>query len=296
MKNTNKLISFLLLGALTALAAEPNPSARIAPGRKFVYKISHGQPQELEVYFPKDHDPAKARVPGLILFHGGSWVGGDLAQFRYACDYFARRGLVAATANYYMHPKDEKTAMGANGQFKRVCVTDAASAIRWFKQHAEELGVDPQRIVTGGGSAGGHICMLATLNRRLDDPEDPKDIDTSVLGYLLFNPAFTAKGRDHDDEVDVFAHMKPGIAPSVFFFGEQDNWKSASDLLVPELRNNGASANLFLADGVGHSFWMQPAWYDRCLIESDHFLASLGLLHGEPLLKESVDAKFNSDK
>lgn len=292
----NKFITILLLGSLTELAAEPNPNARIARGKKFVYKISHGQPQDLEVYFPKGHDPAKAQVPGVILFHGGSWVGGDLVQFRYACDYFAKRGLVAATANYYMHTTDEQKAMGPGGKRKRACVSDAVSAIRWFKQHAEELGVDPQRIVVGGGSAGGHLAMLATLNRGLDDPSDPKGFDTSVLGYLLFNPAFTVKGRDRDEEVDVFAHLKPGIAPSLFMFGEKDGWKAASDELLPALHKHGAKASMLVADDEGHGFWRKPGWSDLCLFECDRFLVSLGLLQGDPLLKEPANAKFNSEK
>ena len=293
---TSYLLTALLLATPAVLCAAPNPSNHIPPGKVFVYKTSHGQPQNIEVYFPKGHDPAKAKVPGVLLFHGGGWSGGDLSQFRYACDYFARRGLVAATANYYLHPKEEQKALGPGGKRKRVCVTDGISAIRWFKQHAGELGIDPKRIVLGGGSAGGHIAMMATLNRRLDDPSDPTNIDTSVIGFLLFNPAFTTKGRDNDDEVDVFTHLKPGIAPSLFMFGEKDAWKAASDELVPALRKSGAQAKMFVADGVSHSFWMRPEWYDCCLVECDRFLVSLGLLKGEALLRKPAGTDFNPQK
>ncbi len=284
----------------------PNPSNKSAPGKAFEYKTTNKKPQSLEVYFPQGHDPTKAKVPGVLLFHGGGWSSGDLGQFRYSCEYFAKRGLVAATANYYMLGEAEQKALGLSeaepkalaqgGKRKRICVTDAVTALRWFKQHAGELGVDPDRIVVGGGSAGGHLAMLATLNRGLDDPSDPKDIDSSVLGYLLFNPAFTSKGRDRDDEVDVFAHLKPGIAPSLFLFGEKDSWKAASDELLPVLRKTGAKAEMLVADGVGHSFWMQPEWYDCCLIECDRFLVSLGVLKGEPLLRKPTGTEFNPKK
>jgi acetyl esterase/lipase len=291
---------FLITTALLLQSAFAQSEAKarqpVAPGKEYTYKTSHGQPQELEVYFPKGHDPAKTQVPGVILFHGGSWVGGSLAQFRLACDYFARRGLVAATANYYMHTKDEQKALGPGGKRKRACVTDAVSALRWFKQHAAELGVDPQRIIVGGGSAGGHLAMLATLSRGLDDPSDPKGVDTSVLGYLLFNPAFTVKGRDRDDEVDVFAHLKPGIAPSLFLFGEKDGWKAASDELVPALRKHGAKAALLVADDEVHGFWRKPGWSDLCLFECDRFLVSLGVLTGEPLVTKPADKAFNPQK
>eukprot|EP01031_Cornospumella_fuschlensis_P018686 gene18686-22884_t len=144
----------------------------------------------MEIYFPPNHDAAKAKVPGMILFHGGGWGGGTLAQFRVACAYFASRGLVCATAEYRMLSKAEAAKLPAGETRKRACVTDAKSAIRWFKTKAPELGIDPQRIITGGGSAGGHIAVLATTNPGLNDAADPTEIDTSVVAYVLFNPAF----------------------------------------------------------------------------------------------------------
>ena len=61
-------------------------------GKRYVYKLSDGSPREMQIFFPPNHDPAKSLAPGLILFHGGNWVGGSLAQFRIACAYFASRG------------------------------------------------------------------------------------------------------------------------------------------------------------------------------------------------------------
>ena len=84
------------------------------------------------------------------MFHGGGWSSGDKAQFRYLCHYFASRGIVSATANYQLAPKKGKQSGKGSGKgadkasIKRVCVTDAKSAIRWYKQNAGELGIDPQ--------------------------------------------------------------------------------------------------------------------------------------------------------
>jgi len=286
----------LSLASLTVLQAQPNPGNSTSPGKVFVYKTSHGQPQKMEVYFPEIHGSGTSKVPGVLLFHGGGWKGGDLNQFRYACAYFAKRGLVAATANYYMNSEDETKALPQGASRKRVCVTDAVSALRWFKQHADELGIDPNRIVVGGGSAGGHIPLLASLQRDLDDPADPKGIDTSVLGYLFFCSAFTTDGKDNDKSVDAFAQLKPGIAPSLFLFGEQDPWLPATEKLVPALRKTGARAELLVADKVGHMFFMKPGWYDCALVECDRFLVSLGLLSGEPLVHKPAGIDFNPKK
>jgi acetyl esterase len=259
-------------------------TATTPAGKVYVYKESGGNPRELEIYFPPNHSPTKAKVPGLILFHGGGWSGGSLSQFRAACNYFASRGLVAATANYQMLNASQAKQLGRDESRKRVCITDAKSAIRWFKQHAEELGIDPQRIITGGGSAGGHISVLATSNRGLNDPTDPPEITTSVAAYLLFNPAF-ALDDPADPEVDVMKHIQPDLAPAIVFFGTNDKWKEGWDVLHQKLKASGnSSTQLHLAPGQAHSFFNKEPWRTVTLLAADRFLVEHGFLSGEPLL------------
>jgi len=251
------------------------------PGKDFVYKQSAGVPQHVEVYFPPEWKPAGPKVPGVLLFHGGGWVGGDLSQFRPFCAYLASRGLVAATANYRMLPKGEVTKQADGGDLrKRVCVTEAKSAIRWMKQHADELGIDPQRLIVGGGSAGGHISVLATTNPGLDDPDDPKAYDTTVAAYLLFNPAFTAQDR-RDPEVDVLKHLTTSFPPAILFFGTKDTWKSGSDAVLKRLKALGNStAEMWIAEGQIHGFYREQPWRDLTLIAADRFLVEHGFLKG----------------
>ncbi len=262
-----------------------NEFGNTPPGEVRVYKSSNGQPRQLELYFPLNHDPKTAKLPGLILFHGGGWSGGSLKQFRAACEYFASRGLVCATAEYRMLTKAESAALPEGESRKRVCVTDAKSAIRWFKQNATTLGVDPTRIITGGGSAGGHISALATLNSGLNDPGDPSDIDTSVVAYLWFNPAFSPDDAQ-DPEIDVLRFVKQELPPAVAFFGTEDSWKSGWDTAYAKWREAGATAiDLQLAEGERHSFFNRDPWQSVTLIAADRFLVGLGLLEGEPTRK-----------
>lgn len=277
-------IKFLTLTALFLVSLASLHAAELPTKKIYTYKHSAGQPRDIEIYFPPHHDPYKAKVPGVILFHGGGWSGGDLGQFRTACQYFASRGLVAATVNYQMLSKEAAAKLPAGETSKRICITDAKSAIRWFKQHAGELGIDPKRILTGGGSAGGHIAVLATLNPGLNDPADPKNFDTAVVGYILFNPAFSL--NDHQDtEVDMLRHMKPGVAPAVVFFGTQDEWKQGWDNVYQKLKSLGnTTTELWLAEGQNHGFFNKDPWQTLTLIAADHFLVRLGILQGESTL------------
>jgi acetyl esterase/lipase len=286
------LLSGLLVSM--ALAGEPAsaPGQRKAKrdsyadapaGERRTYKHSAGKPRDLELFFPPGHDPAK-KVPGLILFHGGGWGGGSLAQFRAACAYFASRGLVCATAEYRMHSGNEARALTPGESRKRVCITDAKSAIRWFKQHAVELGIDPARIIAGGGSAGGHISAIATLNPGLNDPADPAGIDTSVAAYLWFNPAF-APDDARDPEVDVIRFVKKDLPPAFVCFGTKDEWKKGWDLAHAKWRESGCkSIELHLAEGQPHGFFNREPWKSLTLIAADRFLSSLGFLDGEPTM------------
>jgi acetyl esterase len=274
-----------LSGLSLAAAAVPESAKSDAAGKPYVYKSSAGKERRMEIYFPPGHDPAKARVPGLILFHGGGWSGGTLAQFRAHCAYFAGRGLVCATAEYRMHGKADAAKLPQGESRKRVCVTDAKSAIRWFKRHAGELGIDPERIITGGGSAGGHVSALATLNPGLNDPADPAGFDTSVVAYLWFNPAFHATDRD-DPEIDVLVHAKAGLPPAIVFFGDQDPWKEGWDAAHAQWRKLGVTGiDLRIARGQKHSFFNKEPWLTLTLIAADEFLVKHGLLTGTPTLK-----------
>lgn len=294
-----KRFLFLLPLVLLALpsfaqkaASKPGAIGGDAPaGKPYVYKESAGKPRKMEIYFPPGHDAAKAKVPGMILFHGGGWSGGSLSQFRIACAYFASRGIVCATAEYQMLNGADAKKLPPGVTKKRVCVTDAKSAIRWFKQHAGELGIDPKRIIAGGGSAGGHISALATLNPGLNDPADPKDIDTSVVAYLWFNPAFEP-GDEKDAEIDILRHVKADLPPAIAFFGDQDTWKKGWDIAFAKWQKVGnKSIDYQIAAGQTHGFFNKDPWQTVTLIAADRFLVKHRLLTGEPTLKAPVSGE-----
>ena len=279
-----KLFLFLCLVLAPVVSADAqSPSKKVPEGKLYTYKESGGEKQQIEVHFPEGHDPSKDVVPGIIMFHGGGWSSGDKAQFRYLCHYFASRGIVAATANYQLAKKKGKQS--DKGSNKRVCVTDAKSAIRWYKQNAGELGIDPKRIITGGASAGGHICLLATTNPGLDDPKDPAGFDTSVVAYLLFNPALKAADAK-DPEVNVLKHLKAGLPPAIVFFGTKDKWLKDWKPAIEKMKKIGIkNVDSWSAVGQRHSFFNKQPWADVTIKACDEFLAKHGLIEGTATLK-----------
>jgi len=280
-----RLILLILLPF--CLNAKQVTSADAPVGKVHIYKNEGDTAREIEIFFPKNHDPKKKAVPGIIMFHGGGWGGGHRKQFRYLCHYFSARGLVAATVTYKLASKaGAKNGKGTESR-KRVCITDAKSAIRWYKQNAEKLGIDPRKIVAGGGSAGGHISLLATTNPGLNDPRDTKKYDTTVAAYLLFNPALSVADAK-DPEADFLQHLKDDFPPAIVFFGSKDRWLKngwkAASAKISSLKI-ADSVDVRIAEGQNHGFFNRQPWADVTLIEADRFLKALGYLEGDPTLK-----------
>ena len=279
-----RTLILIILMVFVATAAQANTPK----GEVYTYKTAEdGTPRQMEIYFPEGHDPKTAKVPGIIMFHGGGWTSGDRGQFRYLCEYFASRGLVAATASYQLAPKSKKDK-SVEGDRKRVCIVDAKSAIRWYKKNAGELGIDPDRIIGGGGSAGGHIVLVATNNPGLNDPKDDTSIDTSVVAYLLFNPAVNNReAKFIDTEIQPHEHIGKSLPPTIAFWGTEDKWRKGWDPFYAELKERGIdSIEVWEAQGQNHSFFNKQPWLDVTIAEADRFLNRNGLIEGEPTLPE----------
>jgi acetyl esterase len=179
-----------------------------------------------------------------------------------------------------MLPRDAQLANGISR--KRVCVTDGKSAIRWMKQHAVELGVDPKRIIAGGGSAGGHIAVLATLTPGLDYPKDPKGIDTKVAAFVLFNPGFQPSSDNGDATVNVYKHLNTVFPPAIIFFGSNDELKKGTDDMLTQIKRFGHNdIEMWIAPNQKHGFFNRQPWLDLTLIAADRFLVEHGFLTGD---------------
>ena len=124
---------------------------------------------------------AASNAPAVVFFFGGGWTSGSPEQFEEQCRYLASRGMVAITADYRVASRQQAKPTQ--------CLADARSAIRWVRAHAPQLGIDPQRIAAGGGSAGGHLAACTPLISEFDEPGEDAKVSAEPDALLLFNPA-----------------------------------------------------------------------------------------------------------
>lgn len=95
--------------------------------------------------------------PAIVVIHGGGWIEGDKSSFSTPANRppgniidFARLGFVAATINYRLATEAPFPA----------AVHDCKNAVRFLRAHADEYGLDPDRIGAWGNSAGGHLALM----------------------------------------------------------------------------------------------------------------------------------------
>jgi acetyl esterase len=132
------------MSAATILLAFCIPALGQETTKRFTYTKTKQADLEMVVHYPPGWKQNDKR-PGLVFLFGGGWEGGSIKQFEPQAQYLSSRGMVTARADYRVKSR--------NGVTPKECVDDARMAMRWFRQNAGKLGVDPDKIVASGGSA-----------------------------------------------------------------------------------------------------------------------------------------------
>jgi acetyl esterase len=112
-----------------------------------------GGPLPIRIYRPSGERP----LPVLVYFFGGGWALGAIDTSDGVCRALTNAvGCVTITVGYRLAPEYPFPA----------AVEDCYAATSWIAEHADELGIDPDRVAVGGDSAGGNLAAAVTLLAR----------------------------------------------------------------------------------------------------------------------------------
>ncbi len=202
-------------------------SPPVAPRGVVYVTREQQQPLTLDLYQPPQPHTA---APGVIVIHGGSWQRYDSTQLAPLNVYLAARGYVVASINYRLSPAFQFPAAR----------DDVLAAIAYLKANAAELGLDAQRLVLLGRSAGGQLALLVgytahdpalrgvvsyygmtDLRYIYEHPGNPRVIDSRdiLIAHLGGNPEQASAAYDAASPVNFVA---PSLPPTLLIHGGRD--------------------------------------------------------------------------
>lgn len=191
--------------------------------RDVVYKQVGDNALQLDILTPKELKASAA--PILVYIHGGGWSGGnrysmtrpDVAGVFHLC---AKAGIICASIEYRLNSPTASAFDSA---------VDCKDALRFLVKNAAKYRIDPTRIATIGGSAGGHLSLVTALGNPKDFPGDPAlaGFDPpSIRCEVAYYPA-----TDFTDEK--LAGRFLGPRASLMFGGPADQKRDVIRLLSP---------------------------------------------------------------
>ena len=253
-----------------------------------LYKEVDSTSLYLYIDYPQGFDITKS-YPAIVFFFGGGWNGGTPGQFSQHAKYFSQRGMICFRAGYRVKNRQGTTPFES--------LKDAKSAIRYVRANADELGVNPDKIVASGGSAGGHLAAATALIDSYNEEGEELSISCIPDALVLFNPVIDngpgGYGFERIGEAyHVFSplhNIRNGAPPTIIFLGTEDQLIPVETVQYYKkvMEKVGSRCDLFLYEGEAHGFFNYRQFdnYQKTLSEANQFLISLGYLNENPVIE-----------
>ena len=247
----NKKASFDPKTYLAELSAE----GRQRGYKEFAYK--QAPEGELRIYFKMPEGWLENdKRPVMVFFFGGGWSGGSPFACVREAEHFAKRGVVVGLADYRVRNRQ--------GTMLDKCAEDARSAVRWVRANCAKLGADPDRLIVGGGSAGGHIAACTAIAEAPNSGTDDQGISCLPNALLLYYPVASLVdgsrgfafqrllGEDLARKLSPAQNVTKTWPKTVMFSGTADIELANGILLHDKAKALEIPFELYLAEGHGH--------------------------------------------
>lgn len=288
---TKRLLIAVLIGFISAAVAETTSAkaldyvgqlaAELESTRVVVYKKVGDRELHLNIFEPEGFQRTDRRACFLTI-HGGGWGGlSPRRQYPFAA-HFAQLGLVSIAIEYRLFDRGAGTTVFD-------CVKDSRSAMRYVRAHAAELGIDPQKIIANGGSAGGHLAAGTALFDGVDEAGEDTSVSSVPNAMVLYFPVIDTSAEGYGAakigprwrELSPLHHVRPGVPPTLILHGTGDTvtpFKGAQAFHDAMLMA-GNRCELVPTEGAVHGYLMRDrARYEEALQRTEKFLATLGFV------------------
>lgn len=276
----------LALAGFPGLVNAADTPPELAP-TEYVYKKVGDVSLKVAVFTPPG--APVGRRAAVAVFTGGGWSLGPLEWTYGDAQRMAAAGCVGIGVQYRLSSPDSDAVTPLDA------IADARDGIRWIRAHADELGVDPNRIAALGWSAGGHLAACAAV---LPDSDAQSGVSAAPNALLLWFPALALEdhdwiprllhGRADRMKISPDQYVRPGLPPTLILIGREDKQTPAAgaEKFHRLMLAAGNRCELHIYAGVGHSFEDKPGHIDPA-VDADskqrtlQFLRDLGWLPAE---------------
>lgn len=276
------LIGLVLASSIGATAAPEVTPTELPGAETRVYRDDGtAPPMRLFVVKPTGWQ-AGDRRPALIFYFGGGWTTGTPASSIFWAKFAAGLGMVGIAPDYRTKGRHDVPPMGS--------VADSRAALRWVQDHADELGVDPQRIVVGGNSAGGHVALWTAITHAPPgslEAESPRHKPAALILLSTVSDTSAETGYtpqrfgEHTTALSPVHQLDVQMPPVLAFHGDADKTVSLRQAVAlrDKLIATGNACELHIVPGGGHNFGQDvPEWQEKSRELMIAFLRRHGLV------------------
>ena len=224
-----------------------------------VYGSADGRELKADLYRPEGGSvPTKTAV---LLVHGGGWVFGERGMMAPLASQLAAKGFLAIAPEYRLVPEAPWPAQ----------LDDIKAAVRWTAENAKRLGIEQDRIVVLGNSAGGQLALLAAAALRnekhvaavisLFAASELSVGGQPAKGAFDATPLLGPDAREGAIHAASPLHLVKADFPPVLLLHGGADWlidPVASLKLYEKLTELGVAAELHIVAGAHHEFAGEP--------------------------------------
>lgn len=268
----NLLPIALLLLAAPAFAADPSKlplwpdtppgeTGKVGPEKQLpprnekptpIVRITDVSKPMLTVYKPETPDRLGTAV--IVAPGGGYNILAYNHEGTEVCRWLNSLGITAVLLKYRVPRRDPET-------FYEAPLLDAQRAIRTTRAHADDWGIDPQRIGMLGFSAGGHLTVMSGTQgtATVEQPRDAIDRESAELAFMI--PIYPAYLLDQEtDQLDDLIQVTPSIPPAFIAITFDDAERAVgSAMLLAAMKKVDVPCELHVFRSGGHGYGLRPS-------------------------------------
>ncbi|WP_078391058.1 alpha/beta hydrolase [Shouchella patagoniensis] len=246
------------------------------------YKIVEGRNLKLYIFEPTVHLKNNSAI---LFLNGGSFKKEPKTpvQFQHQAHYFSSKGMVAICVDY---------RNGADkGFLPTQAICDAKSAVRWVRENSNELGVDINKIVVCGSSAGAYIAVSSIMFDDLNDESDNESINHIPNVLVVFSGVMDGvdimrrrypKLLGKAFELSPIHNVKKCLPQTLWICGTADIDYEQNKEFIELMEQEGNDITFKTYEGMEHGFFNygrhKNYYYHKTELEIERYLHLLNLI------------------